>query len=31
VGSGNSIANYVPPRNLRVMLDEAFRCQGAGL
>ncbi len=28
LGSGNSIANYIPPENLRVMLDEAFRCQG---
>lgn len=28
VGSGNSIANYVPPQNLFIMLDESLRCQG---
>lgn len=27
VGSGNSIADYVPPGQLRIMLDEAIRCQ----
>ncbi len=27
VGSGNSIANYIPPKNLWAMNDEAIRCQ----
>lgn len=27
LGSGNSIANYIPPQSLRVMLDEAISCQ----
>lgn len=27
LGSGNSIANYIPPKSLRIMLDEAIRCQ----
>jgi uroporphyrinogen decarboxylase len=27
VGSGNSIANYIPPKSLRIMLDEAINCQ----
>lgn len=31
LGSGNSIANYIPPANLRVMLGEAFRCQGVAV
>lgn len=28
LGSGNSIANYVPPANLRIMLDEAMKAAG---
>ncbi|MHB9025086.1 MAG: uroporphyrinogen decarboxylase family protein [Armatimonadota bacterium] len=27
VGSGNSITNYIPPKKLRVMLEEAVLCQ----
>ncbi|MHB9130652.1 MAG: uroporphyrinogen decarboxylase family protein [Armatimonadota bacterium] len=29
LGSGNSIANYIPPASLRIMLEEAVLCQSA--